>query len=117
MSLIETLVALSLFGIGAAAVGNFLVQQVRTSSTNELYSIACSLAAQQMENVRTLDYASMASETSTSQVGGVTFTVTTNVSSDVPAPNLKSITVDVSWQEPQGSKDVRLSTIYTKITE
>jgi Tfp pilus assembly protein PilV len=117
MSLIETLIALSLFAIGAVTVGNFLVQQIRTSSTNNLYSIACSLAAQEMENIRTLDYASMTSETSTSQVGDVTFTVTTNVTADVPAPNLKSITVDVSWLEPQGPQNVRLSTIYTKITE
>jgi Tfp pilus assembly protein PilV len=116
ISLAETLVALALFAIGIVGIGRFLSMHVRMSASNTLSSFAYGLAEAQMENLRTADYPSIVSQTSTQQQGAVTFTVTTQVTPDVPASNMKSIAIDVTWQEPTGPRDVSIHTIYTQVT-
>ena len=48
-SLIETLVALGLFAVTAATMSRFLVNQIRSSSTNHLQTVAYALAAESLE--------------------------------------------------------------------
>ena len=116
MSLIETLVALGLFAITAATIGNFLVSQMRRSSSNYLYSQAYVLAEQQLETLRALpQYTDIVPATATTSVGGTQFTVGTSVLNDTPADGLKQITVNVSWQDMFGSQNVAVQTIYTQV--
>ena len=48
-------------------------------------------------------------------VDGQNFTVTTSVLNDSPANGLKQITVNVSWKDPLGPKNVDVRTIYTEV--
>jgi Tfp pilus assembly protein PilV len=115
ISLLETLVALALFAMTAATMGRFLVAQIRLSSNNYMQTKALSLAAEQLEATRAQRYAEMVSGTRTETDGGVTYTIATTVDSDRPSDGLKSIAVDVSWSDPQGPKNVTVSTIYTEV--
>jgi Tfp pilus assembly protein PilV len=113
--LIETLVALALFAMTAATMGQFLVAHIRQSSNNFLQTKALSLAAEQLEATRAQRYADMVSGTRTETIGGVTYTIATTVDSDSPSGGLKTIAVDVSWNDPQGPKNVTVNTIYTEV--
>ena len=113
--MIETLVALALFAMTAATMGKFLVTQIRASSNNYLQTKALSLAAEQLEATRAQKYADMSSGTRTQTVGGVMYTIATTVTPNSPSNGLKSIAVDVSWQDPQGPKNVTVNTIYTEV--
>ena len=115
MTLLETLVALGMFAATAATMGNFLVSQIRLSSSNYLYSRAYALAEQQLESTRALHYNDMAPGSTTSTVGGTQFTVATSILSNTPADGLKQITVNVSWKDPQGAQNVAVQTIYTEV--
>ncbi len=115
MTLLETLVALGLFAISVATMGDFVVQQIRQSATNNHYSVAYSIAEEQLESVRALNYADMAAESGEIQKGAVTFRYSTAVAANSPAPNLKRITVNVDWNEPAGAKNVALETVYTAV--
>lgn len=115
VTLLETLVALGLFAISVATMGDFVVQQIRQSSTNNHYSVAYSIAEEQLESVRALSYADMAAESGSIQKGSVTFRYSTAVVNNSPAPNLKKITVNVDWDEPAGAKNVALETVYTAV--
>jgi prepilin-type N-terminal cleavage/methylation domain-containing protein len=115
VSLMETLVALSLFAIAAGTMGDFLVQQIRMASTNHNFTSAYALAEQELEDVRALDYVDIVPRSSTKAVGSVTFNLRTDVVANTPAPNMKSITVSVDWNEPGGARNVALHTIYTAI--
>ena len=115
VSLLETLVALSLFAIAAGTMGNFLVQQIRMASTNHNFTTAYAYAEQELEDIRALDYADIVSRTSSHPAGSLTFTTDTQVVANDPAPNMKKITVTVSWTEPGGARSVALNTIYTAI--
>jgi type II secretory pathway pseudopilin PulG len=113
--LVETVVALGVFAIGAAAVGRFLTEQIRSAASNNVASKAYALAEQEMEAIRMLNYDEMVGRGSTQTVGNVTYTLTTTVLTDSPAANMKAITVRVDWVEPRGAKDVSLYSIYTSV--
>jgi len=116
ISLTETVVALGLFAITAASMGNFLVQQIRQANDGHLDTMAYSLAADALESARAEDFRSLVGESTTFDQGGVTFTTTTEVQDDTPVVGVKTITAQVSWIEPSGPKSISVPTVYTEIT-
>ena len=116
VTLIETLVALGLFALSVATMGKFLVQQIRTSNTNDNYTMAYEMAVQEMEDVRAQLFDQMVSRSKENEVGGMTFEVETVIADGVPAVNMKTVDVDVNWVEPGGERNVALHTIYTAVT-
>jgi Tfp pilus assembly protein PilV len=116
VTLLETLVALGLFALTAATIGNFLVSQIRRSSSNYLYSQAYVLAEQQLESLRALpQYTAIVPGSTTTSVGGTHFTVATSVLNNTPADGLKQITVNVTWQDILGAQNATVQTIYTQV--
>lgn len=115
VTLTETMVALVLFALCSSAIGRLMTTQIRMASTNNLTSRAYALAEEELEGIRALDYADIASTSRTLDVGNVHFSLATVVEANVPATNLKTITVTVSWNEPTGSRNVALNTIYTAV--
>ena len=116
MTLLETLVALGLFAISAATMGNFLVSQIRRSSSNYLYSQAYVLAEQQLETLRALpQYTDIVPASATTNIGGTQFTVATGVLNNTPADGLKQITINVSWNDHMGAQNVAVQTVYTQV--
>lgn len=117
-SLIESLVALALFGIAAAAVGNLLTQHIRRERTNGTTTAAIAVAEAELESLRSLDYPNIASRTTdpTPSAGSPAYHVQTTVVADSPAPSLKTITTQVTWTEPAGPQSVSLYAVYTDIT-
>jgi Tfp pilus assembly protein PilV len=115
VSLIETLVALGLFAVTAGTMGNYLVQQIRMATSNYLYTQAYAMAEEELESTRALRYNDMAPGSRTEDIGGTRFTINRQLVADSPAAGLKSITVTVSWKDPQGPKNVVVKTIYTEV--
>lgn len=115
ISLIETLVALGLFAISAATIGQFLTTQIRAASGNHLYTQALALAAEELEATRALRFNDMDSSARTATLGGMTYAVTTTVKDDTPANGVKTISVSVEWGAPDGPQHVDLHTIYTEV--
>jgi Tfp pilus assembly protein PilV len=114
-TLIESLIAVCLFAVTASAVGNMLVQQVRAQGSNLARTQAIALAAQELEDLRAMDYTLIATRSSTKTVGSKTYTVNTTVLEGQPAANMKTIATSVSWTEPSGTQTYALNAIYTAI--
>jgi len=115
VSLVETLVALGLFGLTAGTMGSYLVQQIRQGASNYLYTQAYALAEQQLESLRALRFSEIAPDSTTAQVGDATFTLATEVLSDTPTAGMKQITVNVAWNDPQGPRHVAVQALYTNV--
>lgn len=116
-TLIEALASLGVFAIGAAAIGSLLVTQIRLETSNAIATTATSLAAKELEDLRSLDYSSIpGSRTSTTTVGAIAYTVASTATFDTPAAQMASITTTVSWTEPLGSKSYTVNAIYTDVT-
>jgi prepilin-type N-terminal cleavage/methylation domain-containing protein len=116
MSLLETLCAMSLFAIAASGVGKLATGSMRYSIANRHGTAAAFLAEQQLESLRGGAYAGILPTSSSATVNGQSYTIATGVLENVPAPNMKQITVTVSWQGPEGTGSYAVQTIYTSIT-
>jgi len=115
-TLIECLVAIVLFALAAAAVGDLLTAQIRMQGSNGTTTTAISLAAGELEDVRALHYEDMASRSSTNVVGGMAYTLDTGVVANSPQPNMKTVRTTVLWTEPTGAKSYTVHAIYTNVT-
>jgi type II secretory pathway pseudopilin PulG len=115
-TLLETLAALGLFAMSAATVGDLLVSQMRAAGSNDSHTTAYELGIEEVEDLRALLYDQISSRSEQVQKGGMLYAVTTSVEDDVPGPGMKSITVDVAWDEPSGRRHVLLETIDSAVT-
>jgi len=111
--LMESLVALGLFGIAMMTIGDLMVQHIRMEGTNGTITTAVALAAGELEDLRGMPYDNIQSRSSTQTDGALTYTITTTVVEDSPAPELKSISTQVTWTEPNGAQSFTLNAIYT----
>ena len=115
-SLVEVLVAITLFSIVSAGTTSFAVSSMRRTAGNRASAGAVIAGQQEIEDLRGLDYASIGSRTYTTTVGNVSYSVATVVQNNTPAANMKQVTVTVSWSDPFGSDSHVLRTILTQIT-
>jgi prepilin-type N-terminal cleavage/methylation domain-containing protein len=116
VTLIETVVALSLFAISAATMGDFLTHQFRAAGTNNNYTVAHEVGVEELENIRSLLFEEITSEARQIQKGGMSYEIETTVEDNTPGANMKRISVDVGWNEPDGERHVVLETIYTAVS-
>jgi prepilin-type N-terminal cleavage/methylation domain-containing protein len=115
-SLIEVLAAMSLFGLVASGVAALSVSSLRHTTANKHGTAATVLAQEQLENLRSLDYPNILPTSSSTNVGGQLYTVTTGVLTDAPTAGMKQITVTVTWTGPEGPKSYAIQTIFTAVT-
>jgi general secretion pathway protein I len=115
-TLLEVLVSLSLFALAASAVGALATQSMVRSMENRHGTAAALVAQQELERLRGLPYQDVADGTSSATMGGLTYGITTAVEPDMPAPNMKQITVHVYWSGPEGERSYVVSTIYADVT-
>jgi type II secretory pathway pseudopilin PulG len=114
-TLVESLFALGLFGVAAAAIATLLVGHVRQQGSNWVRTTAIALAERELEDLRTVDYGSIGSRAFTKTIGGMNYTVGTTVLPDMPVASMKTISTLVTWTEPNGAKSYTLTAIYTAV--
>ena len=111
-TLTESLVAISLFGLASAAIGDLLTSTIQRERTNGTTTTAVCLAASELEDLHAQDYDAIASHSLTKIVGGAIYNVQTTVITDSPETSMKSVTTKVTWIEARGPKSYLLDTIY-----
>ncbi len=114
-TLAESLVALSLFGLMAAAITDLLITHIRVEGSNIRRTTAIALTEQEFEDLRSLKHDDIESRTSTQRIEGRTYTIATVAQPDTPASNMTSITATVSWIDESGSQTYTANVIYTPI--
>ena len=116
VSLLEVLSAISLFSIVASGVAVLSVGSLRQTMQNRHGMAAAMLAQGQLENLRGLAYDDIQGGSMTNSVNGIVYQVATAVIDANPAPNMKNITVTVTWTGPGGAKSYAVQTIFTAVT-
>ena len=116
-TMVETLAAMTLFAIVAAAISSLAGSSMRHEQRNKHAMGAAFIAQRQMEHVRGLDYASIVYDSQIVSLGpNESYTVVTTVLDNQPVTNVKTVTVTVSWSGPEGNKSYAITTYYTDIT-
>jgi Tfp pilus assembly protein PilV len=115
-SLLEVLVAISLFAIVATGVGVLIVGTLRHTVANQHGTTAVMLAQEMLEDLRGLPYDDIVSDSRAVTVGVTTYTVDAAVDTDMPADGMKQIRVTVTWTGPEGTKSYGVDSILTSVT-
>ena len=115
ISLLEILVAITLFAITASGLAAFLVQSLRRTAGNRASTGAVIAAQHEVEDLRSLDYPAIVSRSYATTITGKPYGVGTVVQNDTPASGMKQVTVTVSYTEPLGPESYVVRTILTQI--
>jgi hypothetical protein len=102
--------------MSTATVGDFLVGQIRTAGSNGSHTSAYEMGIRELEDLRSLPYEEIASRSEQFEKGGMLYVVTTSIEENAAGPEMKTITVDVAWDEPGGKRHVVLETIDSAVT-
>ena len=108
---------MTLFALVAAAVGALATTSMLHTIQNRHATTAAQLAQRQLEDLRALPYASLASGTKSVVAAGQSYTVNTNVQANNPASGMSRINVQVAWTGPEGSRSYAVDTIYTSVND
>ena len=110
-TLIEVLVAMIVLATGLLGVAGLTIGVIKGNLYSKNVTSATVVAEQMIENVRRVGYSSADSlaGTSTVSMGGTTYTRVTSVAAATPSANMKTGTVNVSWNP--GNYAVSLNTI------
>jgi Tfp pilus assembly protein PilV len=115
LTLVEVLVAALILAVACVGVSSLLAAGLVSSDTTGAMTHATDLAIQEMESLRALDYAALASRTppnSPEVWNGTSFTIQSTVTRDSPAPNMSAVRVAVTWAQRGRSYSYTLQSIY-----
>jgi len=114
-SLVELLVAMSIFAVVATAIAAQMVHSTAMISQNAEASQAITIAQQVMEDIRTVAYSDMSSGSETVTWKGQPFTAVWDVSEDDPEPGTKTVVVTVSWEDKGETKTYETRSVYSQV--
>lgn len=115
-TLIEVLVALTIFSISSLAATRLVVSATALVSENKTASQAIALAQDTIENLRNVAYADMVDGTDVVTLDNITFTITWTVSANDPVPDTSTVVVRVNWQAKGETKQYETESIYSQVT-
>jgi len=115
ISLLEILVAITLFALTSSGLAAFLVQSLRRTAGNRASTGAVIAAQHEVEDLRSLDYADIVSRSYSTNISGKPYGVGTVIQNNTPASGMKQVTVTVNYTEPLGPESYVLRTILTQI--
>ena len=113
-TLLEVLIALTLLTVGLLGTLGLTTGVVRGNFFSKNITTATVIAQTQLEEVQRQGYTAANGLAGTANVtmGGVTFSRQTTVTDNTPQNNMKTVTVNVEWNEGNaGSKQIKLHTI------
>ena len=116
-TLLEVLVAMLLLTIGMLGVTNLTIGIIKGNSYSKNVTTATVVAEQQIEQAQRIGYVGVDAVgglvgNATVTMGGTSFTRTTAVTAGSPGPNMKAVSVGVTWNP--GNNSVSLNTIISQ---
>lgn len=106
---------MTLFALTASGLAAFAVHSLRRTSGNRNATGAVIAAQHEIEDLRGLDYAAVASRSYATTIANHAYGVATTVVPNAPAAGMKQVTVTVGWTEPIGTQSYVVGTILTQI--
>jgi type IV pilus assembly protein PilV len=113
-TIIEIMIVIGIFSIGILAVASMQVSAFQGNRSATLRTIAITLASEQMENLVSQNYGTIAGSTNPNTVDNfdISWVVTNSTS---PSPTTKTIVVTVTWTDRGETRNVNLNHIIAKL--
>jgi type IV pilus modification protein PilV len=113
-SLVEVLIALTIFAVGVLAVALMLDTSIQYNSSARLMSEATEIAQYQMEKLMSASYNDAQLDAFSSPHGPNTignYSISWSVQEDVPMSDMKTIKLTVAWNNQGESKNITVDSI------
>jgi len=101
-TLVEILIALTIFAIGMLAIANMQVWGIVGNATAKWHTEAATWASDRIERLMTLDYAHADLAAGPHPGAPITeghYSISWNVTDSTPIPNAKAVVVTVTWKD------------------
>ena len=112
-TLLEVLIALVILSIGLLGVAGLTIGIIHGNTVSRHSTTATVIAQSELEDIQRAGYFNATTanfpDDSAIAMGGVTFARTNTITDDDPLPDMKTVTVTVSWEN--GVRSVALNTI------
>ena len=106
-TLIEVMIALVILAVGLLALMTLQIVSIRANAFSSEMTYAGMLAQSRLEQIRNMSYDSVQTigdESFTDPAKGVIYTIQREVDTDVPAANMKTVKLTITWTgAPAGS--------------
>jgi prepilin-type N-terminal cleavage/methylation domain-containing protein len=110
-TLVEVVVAIVMLAFGVLASASLTAALMKSNRGVTNRTRAVEVARQKVEDIQSVNYASLVGGSDAVNVRGIGYTRTWAVTADTPIANLKTITVTVYWTDRQGSHSITNQTI------
>ena len=115
-TLIEVLVGMVLFAISSLAVTMMLMNHAQLISLNSQFSEAIMLAQDKLEDLRTMNFNSLTSNTAPPvSKKGVVYTTSWTVQQNTPNTGMTTLTVTVSWNHKGVVRNYVTKSIFSSV--
>lgn len=126
-SLLEILIAITILAIGLLALAQMQITSIQGNAFSSRTTDATTLAQDALEQLMTLDYTdadltsgshppgSQAQVSGTQLVGGVTYTISWNVTDNSPINNAKTVSMTVTWIDNTQQRTLSMQFIKSQV--
>ncbi len=114
-TLLEVLIAISIFAIGILAVGSMQISAIMGNVTSRGSTEAATWAADRVEKLMALPYTGSELTAGTHQGTEGNYNIDWNVTDNSPSTNTKTINVIVTWTDRDVQKKINLNFIKANI--
>jgi type II secretion system protein I len=115
-SLMEVLVAMVIFSISALAVTSLMFNHTKLVSLNAQSSEAIALAQDKLEDLRTMNFTSLGSNSAPPMTKkGTTYTTSWTVQQNTPTTGMATLTVTVAWNHKGVAKSYVTKSIFSNV--
>ena len=115
-TLIEVLVAMVIFAISSLAVTMLMVNHTKLVSLNSQASEAIALAQDKLEDLRTMNFADLVSNSAPPVIKkGTAYTTSWTVQQNTPTTDMSTLTVTVTWNYQGVAKSYVAKSIFSSV--
>ena len=113
MTIVETMFAIVIMAVAFLGMAGVQAVSSKAQTLGRNTDVASSLVAQALEQAHRASFASLVSGTSTTDAGGVRFSLARTVSSLGTAKRVEAV---ASWTDRFGARTLRMATIVSQVT-
>ncbi len=112
-SLVELLVALTIFMIAVLGMAPLLITHIRVNSQNQLRTVAQDIAVEEMDRLQVVDYPDLAAVSADPTTMRGTYSMVRTVETDQPGADQTRIKIAVSWSHQGSNKSYQIVAVRT----
>jgi Tfp pilus assembly protein PilV len=113
-SILENVISVAIFTVGVLSISMLFTQTMTFTHFSEKMSVATNLARSELEELRNTPYVNIGSDSVSSTIDDVEYSISWVVTSDDPIDGVKKVVMRVEWEDLRGEQELEIETLISK---